>query len=595
MVNSIRRRLLTAFIALGIVPLLMLGTIVVHQSYQAGRRQGMLLQRQMANDVMLRFDRILSGAAGALDLGIKYYQLKHDVATQRLLVFRLLMAGGEFDRILLLDAAQRPQAHISRLGLSSDGTVGATDLEVAAAVQETGGDYYGPVRFDEAAGEPLIAIAKPIVDIRTGKMEGILIADVRLKVLWDSIAAAPVLPGQSVYIVDARGRLVAHANPSLVLSETVMAVPAHDGIWPGLSGEKTVMARKTLQYGQQTFVAVAEQKTADAFSLAFGLVRLTVFLVLLALAAAAVLGAWVLRQIVHPIQEMAGAARIITAGDLTRQVAIRRSDEIGVLADAFNAMTDQLRGLIERLEKKVAERTAQLESAQAELLRQERLAALGKVSATIAHEVLNPLGTVNTSLYSIRVALERNQPDKIRRAMVLADRNIRRCSTIINELVDYTDKRSIKPQTVLIDRWVGEVLDQQLVPPDVSIRRRLMSGVTVSMDPDRARRALAHILTNAVQAVGDQKGTLREVAVDVRRRERQVEVCVTDTGPGIPDEIREKIHAPLFSTKTFGVGLGLCIASDTMAAHGGGIDIASTPGKGTTVVLWFPCDRPPPG
>jgi signal transduction histidine kinase len=258
-------------------------------------------------------------------------------------------------------------------------------------------------------------------------------------------------------------------------------------------------------------------------------------------------------------------------------------------------MTSQLQALIDGLEQKVTERTAALESAQLELLQQERLAALGKVIATIAHEIRNPLGTVNTSIFSIGVAVKKKDSERIQRALLLAERNIKRCDNIITELLDYTRKLEIKPEKVAVDDWIGEILDEQGFPEGVACRRDLHCGLELYIDREHMRRAVLNTLANAVHALGEQPASEGELFVETGATGGRAEIRIIDSGPGIAENIRQKIFEPLFSTKSFGVGLGLSVIKDIMEAHDGGVDIQSEAGKGTMVVLWVPLPAPDAG
>jgi signal transduction histidine kinase len=285
---------------------------------------------------------------------------------------------------------------------------------------------------------------------------------------------------------------------------------------------------------------------------------------------------------------MARTARKISGGDLSRRVNIQEDNELGVLAQAFNSMTTQLKVLIDGLEQQVAERTRQLESAQKELLQKERLATLGKVVATIAHEIRNPLGTVNTSIFSIRLAMEKEDASRVERAIGLAERNIKRCDDIITELLDYSRKLEVRPSKVNLDSWMNEILDEQRFPEEISCRRDLACGLKVSIDLEHMRRAVVNTLANAMHALNETESPEKELAVETGVADGRVEIRILDNGAGIPEDLQEKIFEPLFSTKSFGVGLGLSVIRDIMEAHSGGVDIKSDPGWGTKVVLWVP-------
>jgi len=594
MKKSIRRQLIIAFVGLAIIPLLLLGGIFSWMSYEAIQSEVLRLQSEMAGDPAVRLDSLLIEASDKLDLAADMYFLNRQNQNISTVFFKLLMVWDPFEKILLIDARGKTKLSLSRLEISSDERADYSGEPAFVSVQETKETYYSPVWFDEVAGEPLMTVARPLMDLRTGRSDGVLIAQIRLKVMWDMIADVKVLPGQSLYIVDANDRLVAHANPSLVLRGTTFHVPRQDGVHRGLTGEKTIMAIRTVRYGDQALNVVSEQKTSDAFALAEELLWVTAVLVVLALTAAGGLGFLVVRQIVLPVQSMARTARNVSIGDLSQRVEVRGGNELGVLAEAFNSMTTQLQALIDGLEQKVAERTEQLENAQLELLQQERLAALGKVIATIAHEIRNPLGTVNTSIFSLRIAIEKEATDRIQRAIGLAERNIKRCDDIITELLDFTRKLEIRPSRVNLDSWMNEILDEQRFPEGVFCRRDLKSGLEISFDLEHMRRAVVNTLANAVHALTESVSPESELAVETGRSDQRAEIRIIDNGNGIPEKLRGKIFEPLFSTKSFGVGLGLSIIKDIMEAHGGGVDIDSELGRGTRVVLWVPID-PAPG
>lgn len=241
-----------------------------------------------------------------------------------------------------------------------------------------------------------------------------------------------------------------------------------------------------------------------------------------------------------------------------------------------------------------------IKEAQAELVRQERLSALGQLTATVAHEIRNPLSTVRTSVFSIGLAIERNELDRIKRTLELAERNIIRCDNIITELLDYTRDRVLTLKSHAIDNWLVKILDEYTFPETIECVRQLDAGVHVSIDSESFRRAVINTLTNAVEAIRDESSFSPGDGSSARQKTggrvtirscitaERVEIHVQDTGPGIPPEVLAELFKPLFSTKNFGVGLGLTIIKGIMEQHEGGIEMLSTVGEGTEVILWLP-------
>jgi PAS domain S-box-containing protein len=245
------------------------------------------------------------------------------------------------------------------------------------------------------------------------------------------------------------------------------------------------------------------------------------------------------------------------------------------------------------LEDLVEERTAELKTTQAELLIAERLATLGQLTATVSHEIRNPLGTVKNSIFSIGEAIEQNDMSRLGKALGLAERNIRRVDTIISELLDYTRQRELVMVSTLMDSWLGEILDEiDIVPEETTITRELSTEITLKIDQEYLRQAMINILNNAVQAIeenGEEKGNI-EVQTAVSGSHFQIRI--SDNGAGIPKATMKRVLEPLFSTKSFGIGLGIPIVMRIMEQHEGGMEISSEPGKGTVVTLWLPIQDP---
>ncbi|MBN1220636.1 MAG: HAMP domain-containing protein, partial [Anaerolineae bacterium] len=360
--NSIRTRLTVAFIGLAIGPLLLVGVILAWQSFTTQKQQALNLQREMAQRVAVEVTTFFTELENELRLVSRVQMWPGLNRNEKHNILSLLISRGVFEDLILLDNQGQKQIHLSRLSLTPTnlGEYAGTDEFVIP--QTTGQVYHSPVRFDEINGEPLMTLAVPLFDARTGLVDGVLISEVRLKKIWNLIADVQVGPGQSVYIVDAQNRVVAHRNPSVVLRGTTFAVPEGDGIQPGLTGSNAVLAVDTARFGEQEFNIIAEQAVSDAFALAIYTVLITTTLVVAALLVSGTLGFLIVRQIVWPIQAMATTARAINAGDLSQQVQVTTQDELGVLANAFNSMTAQLRSLIDSLEQQVARRTRQIET-----------------------------------------------------------------------------------------------------------------------------------------------------------------------------------------------------------------------------------------
>jgi signal transduction histidine kinase len=234
------------------------------------------------------------------------------------------------------------------------------------------------------------------------------------------------------------------------------------------------------------------------------------------------------------------------------------------------------------LQRRVEERTAELKSTQGELLRKERLSALGQLTATMAHELRNPLSAIRNTLFAVKETAAA-AGISLERPVSRVERSVARCDRIINDLLDYTRMKELHCSIVAPDAWVEEVLNDQHFPPDLTVEHKLDADCLIKIDPERMRRVLINLLDNAAQAMAE--GTERKITVTTALIGDGVELAVTDTGGGIPADVLPKVFEPLFSTKSFGTGLGLPMVKQIVEQHGGTITITSEAGKGTRVTL----------
>lgn len=255
-----------------------------------------------------------------------------------------------------------------------------------------------------------------------------------------------------------------------------------------------------------------------------------------------------------------------------------------VLRDEYAALTE--RQLKVEAEKSEAERARA--TAEAELFQQERLSLLGRLTASVAHELRNPLSTIRNTVHAIGEAAAMKGLDIVRQ-MSRVHRTIDRCDGIIGDLLDYASARDTVPSPIPLDTWIEEVIKGQKVPKGITVECRPGAPrAVVSIDPDRLRSAIVKVFENAIEvlvetpALAEQRVTVSTAIGD------RFEIAITDTGPGIPPNILPRVFEPLFSTRSFGTGLGLATAKQIVENHNGDIVIARGPEGGTRVVIRLP-------
>jgi signal transduction histidine kinase/putative methionine-R-sulfoxide reductase with GAF domain len=250
-------------------------------------------------------------------------------------------------------------------------------------------------------------------------------------------------------------------------------------------------------------------------------------------------------------------------------------------------MYQELKAFSQQMEEKIQKTTADLRKTEAQLIRSDKLAALGQLAAGIAHEIRNPLTSINILIHS----LTENFPsgNSSREDLKVIEEEINR----INEIVDQF-LRFAKPAPPLLEK--AEVLSifeetLQLLRPQIEKHRILVQKEfhplpPILMDREQMKQAILNLLLNAVQAM--PKGGHLTLKGHVPEDNRWVQLSIQDSGVGIPGEDIDKLFNPFFSTKEGGIGLGLSITHRIIDQHDGKIEVESAPGKGTLFTVWLP-------
>jgi signal transduction histidine kinase len=260
--------------------------------------------------------------------------------------------------------------------------------------------------------------------------------------------------------------------------------------------------------------------------------------------------------------------------------------------------------LYRELAERLAETNRRLEQAQDEARRSERLAALGQLSAGLAHEIRNPLGVIRGSAEMLTQKLQAS--DELARELAgYISTEVNRLSALVTEFLDFARPLHAEPHPTdliaLLDRVLQIVAVRFDAKPDtakpVRVERHYASGLPpVPLDESLCEQAFLNLVQNAYEAMQDKDkdhgGTLRVEVQPATQNDREgVELRLTDTGPGVPDELREEIFNPFVTTKKTGVGLGLSIVSKIVDGHHGSIHVENAPGSGAVFTLFFPLEE----
>jgi len=301
-------------------------------------------------------------------------------------------------------------------------------------------------------------------------------------------------------------------------------------------------------------------------------------LVLMAAAMALAL-AWA-RRIFAPIERMTHTMQMVEVGDMTARARVADSgDELGQLSAHFDRLLDSidektraLQASHDELDRKVVARTRELQSAQAQLIKSEKLAAIGQLTAGIAHEVNNPIAVIQGNLDLLRDTLG-NKAKPVRAELKLIDEQIERMRLIVTRLLQYARPgeyagyvEAVDPEQAIDDSLV--LVQHLLSRTRIVVQRAGRATRRALVNRQELQQVLINGIVNAVQAMPDG-GTLTLASRDAG--DTQVEIDIGDSGPGFPHELVSGAFRPFVTTKKEGTGLGLWISKSLVERYGGDI------------------------
>ncbi|MBF8258343.1 MAG: histidine kinase [Actinobacteria bacterium] len=303
----------------------------------------------------------------------------------------------------------------------------------------------------------------------------------------------------------------------------------------------------------------------------------------------------------RPVKELVLGTKRISEGDLKHFIPVTTNDEMGHLASSFNQMTRDLQKAreeieegIRNLEQKVEERTTELKSAQSQLLHSEKLAAVGKLAATVAHEINNPLTGVYTYIRLMERKIAQGLPgaadiEKYKAYLDTMRREVERTTAIVQNLLDFTRPKDPVRKQINLALVIEEslsLLQNKLRLNNIEVVNDMRLLPELLADPAHMKQVFINIMVNACEAM-EGGGTLT-INSEFSEEENTATVSIRDTGIGIDRENLERIFDPFFSMKEKGTGLGLSVVGGIVARHGGRVDIDSMPGQGTSIRVTLP-------
>lgn len=607
---SFRAKVFAGLLAVGVAPMLAMGWLSYRTSQAALLETLGTLQGQYADELARFAHRLVVDAADNVRLAGNSIPFQSLSPEQRRDVLKLPYPQFPIvNRLALFDTrGERMGAPILR-HTTSDGTaglereiIGDADFELFSKqvppldLVRRDGVAFGPPYRSADNRSPRVAIG---VRLDSGMLLG---AEVSLQELeqrlWqfsgqDRVAAA----------VDGRGQPFAYGRSSLSLSpeETALAadtwgqsaalvrtVRRHDGQPWLAAGAPVSRLGWTILYAERSTVASrAAQKVRQN----------TLFWASMALVLTVFVSALLARSLSRPIGALATTVEAISNGEYERRVALAGNDELGDLAAGLNRMADEIqrrdeeiRHWNEELQQRVEERTTALKAAQEQVVRSQKLTALGSLGAGVAHELNNPMTGILGLLSLLKSDIEQDSPLQETVDMVLEQ--AQRVTDVVRDFKRFADNESQQGGAIVSPIKVTKLALFEHSPQlrSQGIRVRLRYGLRlpgVQADEYHLQHALGHLICNAADAMPDGGRLCLDIA---SIGGDAVRVSIRDSGPGIPPDQRDRIFDPFFTTKTSQTkaGLGLSVAHSLIHAQHGQITVDNDNGRGTTFHVVLP-------
>ncbi len=304
--------------------------------------------------------------------------------------------------------------------------------------------------------------------------------------------------------------------------------------------------------------------------------------------------------IVRPIQQLEHGVEALAKGNFDFDINVRSHDEIGSLEESFNKVRRELKQTYNKLQGKIEAADEDLKKAYKELrekqellVQKERLASMGQLSAGVAHEINNPIGTI--ILYSHTLRKEFPEGDHRREDLEMIVSEAMRCKDIVRDLLNFARQSRVTKEPTDLKKLIKEVFS--IIKPEAEVKNIKMdaqfdeSVPTVMIDRIQISQVLVNIMKNSIDAISGE-GEIK-VNITLNKSGEDVEIKVSDNGCGIKHENLSKLFTPFFTTKDMGkgTGLGLAIAYGVIKMHSGNISVESEPGKGTIFTISFPVNK----
>ncbi len=471
-----------------------------------------------------------------------------------------------------------------------------------------GGPFISKPALQLQSFKPAVTLSFAIKDAR-GQTIGVLKELVDLTYISELISESKLGETGKLFIADLQGEFVLHSRLTDLLKQGPSRVPyfektrfkpTYTGVYEDYTGNEALGSWKWIP--SLRCYLVGEQDTEEAFNEIDLLVKKAIIIFIISTLLIVGISYGVIGRATGPIKRLSETVTSFANGHFGKTVSTSRKDEIGNLIDGFNVMAEKLKKAYTELEGKVDASNKELEVAyqmlkqrQEQLIRSEKMAALGQLSAGIAHEIRTPLTSIKIFIQSLakEIDLDENQKEDFRIVM----REIDRMNENITRFLNFARPeeplfQAINVATLVKDaiKLLATKLRNSGIHLDISLPEE---HPPVEGDPKQLAQVFLNLLLNAVEAM-PQGGTLTirsAVKVNPDSHQELLQLVIQDTGHGVPEKDRPYVFDPFFTTKEGGTGLGLSIVYSIVQKHNGRIEVESELEKGSSFILSLPIQK----
>ncbi len=438
--------------------------------------------------------------------------------------------------------------------------------------------YVGMIEYNNVTESYGIPAAFSIVD-DTGDFLGVLKTVIDIKAMIRTVELASLKYETSeITLLTPEGRIIYRTKPYRFMEDFSSwqffdRLQGNENYFVGASkGDKDKLfsfsrAKGYQQYPGYGWVMILEKDLDEVMEPAYSLRKKTMIAVAFLIFLGTVITLVISGNFSQSLKKLNEGTARIGKGDLGYILETDAKDEIGDLTRSLDIMRRNL------------------QLTQGKLVLQEKLAAIGKLSGSVAHDIRNPLGAISNSIFYLKLISNDQTDSKVMKHISLMERQVERVSEIINDLMEFS--RENEPELVKgdINRLIIRSVESIQLPDSIQLVTELDQSLpTFSFDATQIDRIISNLLSNAIQAMPD--GGM--ITVLSRIAGKYIEVEMRDDGVGIAREKNKNIFEPLYTTKSKGVGLGLSIVKTFVEKHNGTIEVESEKGKGTSFTVKLP-------